>query len=273
MGKVLPTILQRFRQNFTVETDLTLEMAEALLSRNPENRKISRLIVNAMKQDIINGNFVFNGEPIIISMEGLMNDGQHRCIAVKETKLPIHTLIVFGVTRDSRLSVDQGKNRLASDYLSIQGYEHSRSQAAVAVLLNMYRRNGKIVTDKNTYNRGTKIELTNLVKSDSQILVSVKKVANARSLNSLGGATILAFCHYLFNQIEKEDAEIFIEQMIKGENLQAGDPAFSVRECLINRKKLSKQEKIEAIFRGWNAFRERRKLIKVQLMGTFPDLI
>lgn len=258
---------------YTVETDLTFEMSEALLARNPENRKVSRQLVNAMKQDIINGNFIFNGEPIIISKEGLLNDGQQRCTAVYETKLPIHTLIVFGVTRESRLSVDQGKNRLTSDYLSMQGHEHSRLQAGVAVLLTMYRKNRVIVTSKDIYNRGTKSELTALVASDDKILRSVKKISTAKRTLTLGGGVVLAFCHYVFSEIDDIEADLYLEQIVKGENLQIGDPAFAVRDRLISDKKLKKQERIEVIFRGWNAFREKRKITKIPLFGKLPDIV
>ena len=67
---------------FSVTTLVTPKMAEALLSRNGGNRPVIWTgpvrSVSAYAAAMSRGEWVLNGEPIIISSTGELNDGQHR---------------------------------------------------------------------------------------------------------------------------------------------------------------------------------------------------
>ncbi len=45
------------------------------------------------------GRWLNTGEPIIVSREGILNDGQHRLLAIKETNMSAELDIRFGVPR------------------------------------------------------------------------------------------------------------------------------------------------------------------------------
>ena len=64
----------------TIIVDLTPGRAAALLSRNPENRKVKDQTVSEIADDIVNSRFDdLNGETLVFSRDGLLNDGQNRC--------------------------------------------------------------------------------------------------------------------------------------------------------------------------------------------------
>jgi len=106
--------------------------ALALLARNPDNRKISRSVMKDFVHDIGAGLWKFNGEAIIIADVGLLNDGQHRLMAVIATGKTIEVMVVVGVPRESRMTLDVGKARTVADFLGMQGVGRRNDIAAVA---------------------------------------------------------------------------------------------------------------------------------------------
>jgi len=120
------------------ETMLDPGVAEMLLADQPMNRAISRAHVNKMKEDILAGRYMLNPNPISISPDGRLLDGQHRCLACVETATPIPVVIAWDVDPDVRPVLDGGRARSISDILRI---DHptitntgTKSAAAAAVL-------------------------------------------------------------------------------------------------------------------------------------------
>lgn len=97
---------------------------------NVSNRPLYENNVAALKQEMVRGQWRFNGEPIIISKTGKVLNGQHQMIALVlahqdwqkdlvEEEPVIDKLIVFGVDDDDRVvnTMDTGKPRSLSDVL------------------------------------------------------------------------------------------------------------------------------------------------------------
>jgi len=103
---------------------ITPEVAKALLGNNKNNRNITKGHLALLKSEILNGNWKYNGQPIIISNTGGLLDGQHRLTAVVETGVPIDTAVIRGVEEDAFVTMDTGKIRGGSDVLSIVGSRH-----------------------------------------------------------------------------------------------------------------------------------------------------
>ena len=86
------------------------------------------------------------------------------------------------------------------------------------------------------------------------------------------------FIHYLFATGDKAKADLFLRQVVLGENLSAGFPAFALRNKLLSIRSVkqvgSSSTPVEVvlhyIFRAWNAFAGGRKLVRLQLYNNFP---
>lgn len=248
---------------------LTPALAELLLERNPNNRSIRERKVDEYKADIAAGNWSLNGETIKISTDGLLNDGQHRCRAVIAAATPIKTAIVFGLPRDSRMTVDQGAVRTAGNYLGMDGVANGNVVAAVASLLWQHEVHGKI-TDGSS-RRPTRAQVRETTHRHPGIVDSVNAVPNGRVA---GSKSILVFCHYLIARHARHQANEFISRLCLGAGLPEDDPVYQCRERLLVRNKpLKPAEKINLILRTWNAVRRGRKMRKaVKVTGDLPEV-
>jgi hypothetical protein len=244
---------------------LTPALAAELLSRNPANRPISQSIVDRYVRDIRAGRWSLNGEPVIISNDGLLNDGQHRCAAVVEANKPIQTLLVVGVRRDSRMTLDQGNVRTSGHYLQMSGHPDSNNLAAAANFVWQYRECGQLV--RGGLGRANKSEVLQTVEHYKSIADSVRKISSNRS-NLFGGRSLLAFCHWAISQRAGEAAaDAFFKSLIDGANLATKDPILVCRNRLLERGRMYPNERAELIFRAWNAHRRRQSVSKIQVMG------
>lgn len=258
------------REVFSEVVTVTPGLANVILGNNEHNRNVRAVKLAQFAADMKGGRWSFNGEPIIIANTGELNDGQHRLHAVIEANISMPFLFVFGVDRETRTTVDQGSARTAADYLGMRGVVNSALSAGIARLVIAYERSGgqdvagtKFVTNADVLAR---------IDSDDGIEKSATFAQrHIKSVRPFCAPSPIGACHYLLNREHPADADLFIEQVCLGENLRKSDPAFAVRERLLTSGKYAGQ-KMEIIFRGWNAFRSNRPLKIAKVLGSFPAL-
>lgn len=253
-------------ETFSEVTMLTPGLAGELLRRNGGNRNVRPIKAEQYAADMAAGRWVLNGEPIIISKEGLLNDGQHRAQAVVESSTPIPCIIVFGVERDTRTTVDQGAARTSGDYLAMEGVENAALAAAISRMILAYSAaKGQSLSRSN---RLTNAQVVARVKSDP----AIGKAAHFASGHNRSPVTgsVVGFCHYIFSEVDEADAVAFLEQVTFGENLKRRDPAHSVRERILNIDCKSREAQIALLIRGWNFFRRNMQVAPSSLPATLP---
>lgn len=232
---------------------LTPVLARLLLARNRENRPISEVNLDRIKRDIHAGHFTFNGEAIIVSHSGELNDGQHRVRAVLETGKSIRTVIVFGPARETRMTLDQGVVRTVGSYLAMKGFTDANNLAASASYLWQYRNLERLSTTGSE--RPTKTEVMLLLDHYRDLGDSVQFVSRSGA-QTVASRSLLAFSHYILAKAGGEsDAADFINRLIDGNSLDAKNPILYARNRLIGMKAKSAgrpTDKAELIIRAWN---------------------
>lgn len=259
------------REVFSEVVDMNPGLAAELLRRNPDNRNIRDQKAAHFASDMSAGRWVFNGEPVIIASDGQLNDGQHRMQAIMDANLVIPMLVVFGLPRESRFTLDQGSARTASDYLHMDGIIHSTLSAGIARLVKAYEESdGRNITKAKEY---TNAEIVERVKADSAIIEAAQYAQSvAKFSRGLIIPSIIGTCFYVLADIDAVAAKTYLDMVCIGENIKRGDPAFAVREAIRNIERTSKSMRIEHIFRGWNKFRAGEKSKLSKYMGNFPAL-
>lgn len=256
---------------FSEVSTLTPGLAAELLRRNPDNRMIRAAKLDQYTQDMRAGRWTFNGEPFIISQDGLLNDGQHRSLSLIEANITIPALFVFGLPRETRTTVDQGSARTASDYMGMDGVENATTIASAGRLVVAYEKN-----DGTSPGDGSRVSPGEIIArfANDKAMAHSAKIAHSyhRHAKRFVAPSIIGFCHYLMSSISPVEADEYIRQVCVGENIRKSDPAFAVREGLL-RERISRNDKIHLIFRGWNAFRQGRKLDLAKVAGNLPALI
>jgi hypothetical protein len=116
------------------------DFAELVLEYNTGNRAINRRKLSHLISQMKTGQFENTGEPVILSKEGVLNDGQHRLMAVVESEVTVELDVRFGIARKAFVKTDTGTSRSGGDVLAIRGVKGGTAVApAVRLLLLMQR--------------------------------------------------------------------------------------------------------------------------------------
>ena len=134
----LDKLIGRFNGLKTMIVDTAA--ARRLLATNTGNRHISQRRVAQFAAQMRSGHFENTGEPIIVSDEGILNDGQHRLHAVVAADAAVEMDIRFGIPRRAFVNTDTGAARSSADVLSIRGVAGASQIAMALRLLIAYER-------------------------------------------------------------------------------------------------------------------------------------
>ncbi len=103
--------------------DITPEISEKLLRRNQQNRKVSLLTVKKYARRMMTNEWHKTGQPIILSDDGYLQDGQHRLYAgyLSGTTFPCYVITNAPATADFFAYLDDGYGRKPADALETAG--------------------------------------------------------------------------------------------------------------------------------------------------------
>lgn len=246
-------------QPFAVIATISPELAEHVLNKNDDNRPTVSNNVIKIANDIESGLWALNGETIIVSEEGLLNDGQHRMQAVILTGMSIETVLFFGAPRKSRFTVDMGAARTCGHLLAMDGITDSNQKAAAGKLLLIWSRGAYTNAD---HIAGTKQEVRAFFEENRiNIEKAYEAVAN-RPFSKAAGQTMMMAGHVILHQVNPAACGVFFEKLIDGADLQKGSAILQARNhfATISEKRLNSWEKLELLLRYWNAWRRGRVL-------------
>jgi hypothetical protein len=184
---------------------MTKELAKDYLGRNLENRKINPSTLLFYKNQMLNNKWKENGEPIIIDVNGVIKDGQHRLMAVLETGYEFRVPVISGVSPYCMDTIDTGRNRTAADVLYLEGFKYS---SLVASLVKV------ILSDRLTFSstENTKISNSDIleysIKNKSyiyELIDSVKDISSLQVARVLTDTIIGFYLHKYGNDFKTKD--------------------------------------------------------------------
>jgi hypothetical protein len=255
---------------FAVIAPLNPEIAHDLIVRwNDENRTTAASKIAQYAADMAAGRWQFNGETLIIAEDGHMNDGQHRARAVILADVEIPVLWVFGLSRESRHSLDQGLKRTAGHILAIRGMKSANLAAAISRALI-----GWELSDGRAMNQGRNIsqqEIIDRAIDDPAISAATDfTVQRQHGFARVVVGSVIGFAHVVLSRIDPVDAGNFLNKLIYGEGLKRGTAVYALRERL-NDQRPTRDRTIALIFRAWNMHRRAAHgVTRRQLHETLP---
>ena len=210
----------------TVEiVDVTPEMAEQWLSRNPNNRNLRGQVIDSYARDMAAGSWVLNGETVKISPAGQLLDGQHRLNAVVEAGVTVPMIVVRDIPPEVMPTVDAGAKRTYADALKIQGEENTSVLAAVTRRAVLWTRGYRMKTGSMT---PTATELTRS-SSSTDACAAQPRWPRRSPHSTLLPASIIGLCHWLFSDLDPDEAGWFLARFADGDGLAADDPIAALR--------------------------------------------
>lgn len=247
--------------------NITPQIASYLLSINPNNRTISGRFERTMRYDMEAGRFNgLNGQTIVISRDGLLNDGQTRLTAIKNANVSIPVMVVFGVERDSRMTVDQGRARTTGEFAKMAGLCKDAAVAAAAKLVMAYDRG--LLTHKlmagfknNAKAAPTNSEIISFMEENIDFLnAATSKVYSIQAVERVIKRSNFIALHVILSRAA-DDGEIvnaFFDRLADGASLSETSPILHLRNRLIEYR----QDKMtnfavtaSVVIKCWNAWR------------------
>jgi len=246
------------------------ELAQVLLQNNEGNRRVDAANLATIMRDIIEDRWDLNGETIKISKEGLLNDAQHRNFGVLLTGFSIRSDIRFGLTRESRSTVDIGHKRKVADRAAMRGepdYVVVSSSARLAFELDNKRAGGD--TEIDNY----------LVEHTAEIRAAVK--AKGSNIRGIGPSSMTVAAIVLLRLGAKaERIHEFFDVVRKNELTKNGNAARTLHQAIYPKNpdkdpplRLSRSDWVSTLahhFINWN----RNKRVHEPLVGLpLPEAI
>lgn len=206
---------------------LTPEMAASLLEHNQLNRPLSDQHVKRIADQIISGNWKFNGDTIKVSSDGEVLDGQHRLWAIIEAKTPVETILVHGIQREAFSTIDTiRRQRSGADVLSLNGATRHR-QALSTALTWLLRWQWEVLEEyRAPQNRVENSDIEQAFREHPGMIRAVERSAVLRRLVNTG---LIAFIYYVFSNRHSDLAERMMNTLENPAGVGIHDPFFRLR--------------------------------------------
>lgn len=180
-----------------------------LANHNSRNRGIKKKQRDFLKKQMMEGKFRYNGEAIIVGDDGNILNGQHRLSACVDSGVAIEVLMVFGIESERFTTIDQGARRIKADVLSIEGYKNCNLLAATLKQVDQYY-SGTIGRSGHAYTENSLA--LDLIKKYPDVEESLDKVSGI----VLTKKSLAAALHYVFSQLNQDDADEFVSVVVDG---------------------------------------------------------
>lgn len=221
---------------------------EWLLHRRATGRNRST-VVRAYADDMRNGRWVFNGDPIIISESGVVLSGVLRLEACMRSNSSFPSLVIYNVKDESFETIDSVRRRTFADILTIRKEKNGRALAAALTIIWRYAKDDY---SKPSQSPTAKMILT-MLEHNPDIRLSMRLAADSARLMSLG---VVAAMHYLFSRVDAAKAEDFFQSLVDDETTSG--PTFLLRRQLTllkeDRGARSQGAIIGLFIKAWEAF-------------------
>jgi len=256
---------------FAEVATITPSLAQHILESNYINRPVKLRHLSEISHDIAENRWEINGETVIISKTGKLNDGQHRLISCVDTMTSIQTLIAFGVSDASKFTVDMGKSRSAPDFMGMQGVKNVNNTATVCRLYDCYV--------KESFNRRgnwqTRTYLLDFYNAHAEEIDNAVLKSQAIIIRGFGVPSY-ALAYLVLKKINPSACEQFFESLRDGAGLSRTSPILIARNHLLHSKdssNLQGHHRAALIFMYWNAWRNNRSLSRaIHVPKSWPEL-
>lgn len=254
-GKPAPNVIRMI---------ITPEIAAEWIAQSSKFKNRPKKKSNSAKliADVKDGNWVCNGETIILDTTRCVIQGQHRLDVVVQTGESIESYVVFGMPTNVFVTLDSGARRSTADAMQILQMDNNYGQSAAAKMIW-----GLVSQPQIAFNLRADLQITTTQTIRFRQATNIEYVKGTPHISP----SILSAVKFLISWIAPDLVDEFMEGVITGVGLSATSPILVARERIINadarNERFNTEHKLHALLTGWNAFFEKRpiKSIKSQL--------
>ncbi len=230
------------------------EVAEAVLAYNTGNRKINKRKLQQLVEQMRRGEFINTGEPIIVSKEGVLNDGQHRLQAIAEAGIEIDMDVRFGISREAFARTDTGASRTPGDVLTIMGANAGGQVSSTVRLLLLYER-GLPDSIREFVSHQEIAEAFERWKGVDDVVAAVNRHRAPKAIKSI---PLFATAYLASRSPGKAKLETWLDAVATGLDVSRDHPAYQLRERLLRGIPAATREglleRFALMVKSWNLF-------------------
>lgn len=260
--------------HITVEIAVVTPLVAAdLLERNVRNRPLNKRHYQFLGETMNCGDYVLNGEPIIIGSDNNVLDGQHRLHGCIYSGKAFVTLIVRGIDPEAFDTIDGGRARTTGEVLAIEGEANSNAIAgAVAQFVQFVDCGGRMSSGTAGHRRKATPRLAARVLGKHPALR--ESVASMRRCPLYRNQQAYVL-HYLFSCVSQPLADDFAAVMTDG-SIDSGRPFNVLRESMIRTpvNPATRRQFAAKCVKAFNAERagDRPKMFRFNDTEEFPTI-
>lgn len=244
----------------------------------PTQRPLRPRAVGRLVKEMQSGDFLLTHQGLAFDEHGKPLDGHHRCQAIVQSGVTVTLFCTFNVPRASFRKIDRNERRTIGDDFVQSGIVNQpnigRALAAATRVVWTYDHGDNPANEEYLADSA---DLEGVTAMHPMLVETVGWVTSRRMTVRMPPSVFAAFLT-LFREVDNDLAMSFAEQIVTGENSRRGDPAFMLRESMINEtnRKAGRQAFMYRIVRAWNAYYRNRSIAKLygsSLKGAgFPDV-
>lgn len=252
--------------------NVTPQMAAAYLSKNTNNRPLSKGRVEAYVNAMLRGEWQFNGDPIRFSEDGALIDGQHRLSAIVQSGTEQKVLVIRDLPQSTFQTIDIGAARSAGDLAALVGVKNSNVATSGARIYLVWKQSGSLSVPVSK--RPTSAQIIDFVTKNPVSERATSYVAGSMFLRRLISPSVACFMYLAFSTVSEEKAVEFLNELKEPSSIDWQNPAFLLRERLtqasMGKTKLKRNETIALIMKAWRSWLNGDS-IKQLKVSTFGD--
>lgn len=244
---------------------ITPKLAQTWLGRTPETtnfrpKRIHR--INTMADDMTANRWTESPDAITLNSKGEVTNGQHRLHACILSGVSFKAIIMKGV--DNAVNFDKGSPRSLIDSLRAQGEPNYVPLGSALTALYRYRQFANFYPHYSTpYSTGGNSQMGypstgRLLEMLAKFPTIHRSVAQCIRGSVIGKLSVSIVTHFVGSITDVDAADVFIERLMSGENLNERDSIFHLRNRIIANKLGKRQlrpEDFHALYiKAWNAW-------------------
>ena len=239
---------------------LTPEYAKELLKQNIGNRKL-KVTKSHYANQMKNGLWKENGEPIIMDTSGFIKDGQHRLYACIEANYSFNVPFITDVDPNVMDTIDTGVNRSLGDVLEFNDYKFPRKIAMLTKAV-MKHENGKLQVQGGWSSQSiTNSQGLSFADKNKEYLMSLHKAIGRVEENTKASVLNYAEMGWFFTAISEKNIATkhvdFMKGIYSGKLGSESCTYYAYQRLLrskINKAPLPAIYKYNLMVKCWNIF-------------------
>jgi len=252
---------------------ITPSYAQELLKNNTLNRTPKKQHIDNLAYQMANGQWLYNGETIVIAKDGRILDGQHRLMAIVKSNVTIESEIVREVEGNVMHTIDSGMARTGGDSLKLLGYERGVILAKISRSILQFRKKNVIAHTTDRKQLISNADIIAVIEKEHNIVDAIINSRAEHYYNKSGRLMTISeitLFWYIFKDIDEDKAFEFLNKLFIGINVSENDPVLLLRNILISNKmnhnkSISHSYKMKLIFKAWDRFFRNKTLKKLNI--------